>query len=171
MVNKNNQNKNTTITLGVTINPLYNFNYYASNLLGNINVLLVQYFYSRQIAQKIYVILCELLNNVVDHIQDKSSSCKVHLTISPENVIIKVKNKTNINQYEKVKEYISRIRKIKTQKAYFSEIISERRKHGLTGGLGFLRLFIENTKDISLKYNKKNSYMTVMSKLKTRSNV
>ncbi|MBN2532414.1 MAG: hypothetical protein JXB88_05955 [Spirochaetales bacterium] len=165
------QNKKPALSLAVTIDPLYNFTYHVSNLLGNINKLLIKYFYSEPLAQRIYVILCELLNNVVDHIEDKSSKCKVLLSINPETVIIKVKNKTNEDQFLKVKNYITTIKKIDDQKTYFSQIIAERRKAGLTGGLGFLRLIIEDTKNISVKYNKKNAYMTVISIIKSRSDI
>lgn len=168
MVKTKKQDIKPNLTLAVTIDPLHNFTYYASNLLGDINVLLVRYFYSKSIAQKVYVTLCELLNNVVDHIKDRSSMCKVLLTINPETVVIKVKNKTNKSQYDKVKAHIAKIKKIKNQKVYFAEIMKKRQKQGLTGGLGFLRLFIENTKDIGIKYNKRNSYMTIISRLKLK---
>ena len=94
--------------------------------------------------------------------------CKVLLTINPETVVIKVKNKTNKSQCDKVKAHIAKIKKIKNQKVYFAEIMKKRQRQGLTGGLGFLRLFIENTKDIGIKYNKRNSYMTIISRLKLK---
>jgi rRNA processing protein Krr1/Pno1 len=165
------EKKSQNLSLELAIDPLYDFNYYGSNLLSDINSLLVQHFYSKPLAKKVYVILSELLNNVVDHIEDKSSSCKIKLDIDPEGVVIKVKNKVDKDQYDKVKSHIMKIKNINDQKAYFSEIVTQRREKGLTGGLGYARLFIENTNDISISYDRKKSYMTVTSKLRTGSEI
>jgi hypothetical protein len=157
------------ISLSISLHPLSTLSYGASNLLGDINALLVRYFYSRQTAKKVYVTLCELIFNVVDNIQFPKSRLKVELKLSAEKTVVKVKNKVNKHQYDIVKAHIDTIKEAGDPIQLFSKTISEKRKHSLTGGLGLLRLFIENSPLITTTYNNKTSYMTIETKLDTRS--
>jgi hypothetical protein len=156
------------ITLSINFHPLSRLSYGVSNLLGDINAFLVRYFYSRQIAKKVYVTLCELIFNVVDNIQFPGSRLKVELRLSTEKTTIKVMNKVNQHQYDSVKAHIDKIKAAGDPIQLFSETISEKRKQGLTGGLGLMRLFIESSPNITTTYNNKTSYMTVETNLDTR---
>ncbi|MBN1699356.1 MAG: hypothetical protein JW881_17685 [Spirochaetales bacterium] len=157
------------ISLAINVKPLSSLSYGASSLLGDINALLAKFFYSQTTAKKVYVTLCELVSNVVDYIRFPGSSLKVELKFSGEDTIIKVKNKVDKDRFESVKAHIDSIRESGDPVTYFSETISKKRKEGVTHGLGLLRLFIESSPRISATFNDKTSYMTIETKLDTRS--
>jgi hypothetical protein len=153
------------IAFSFCFSPVKNVRYNISELLGNFSSELIRNFYSKILANRVNVIISELVKNVIENIVDNSSFIEICLEINTEILIVKVKNKVNMDDYVKVKDHIKHINRIKNTGKLLARTINERRAKGLKGGLGFIRLKFEQKCVLSVRYNRSNSYMTTQAKI------
>ncbi|MBN1409890.1 MAG: hypothetical protein JW969_03535 [Spirochaetales bacterium] len=147
------------------ITPMKAVKYNLSGLLGNFNADLAGRFYPDVLASRLNVMVSELVNNAVENVIDPGAGFSVNIRITESELIVKVSNRADEAQYEKVKRHIGVIRMSDDKKRLMAETIAQRKALRLKGGLGLIRLAAEIKSELNANYNRDKSVMTVVSRL------
>lgn len=115
--------------------------------------------FNRVVSKKVHTILVELIENVIEHTQDKSSHLNLDISMRCNSFVIKISNKVTEDQRLKLAEYIDNINDPVSLSILFNKIINSNNLRGF----GLARLKIENNCKLEYSYNKENKYFTIIS--------
>jgi hypothetical protein len=144
----------TNIAFSYTISPVKNIICDLSAIIGNFCEEAIGSFYPRKVSKKANIVITELLNNALENCNDDDSKVGLKLHVDEGNLIVKVVNPVNKEQYENVRAHVDRINSVNNIRTLLRETILERRKDRLKGGLGLIRLVAENKFKLSVDYKK-----------------
>ncbi|MBI4953909.1 MAG: ATP-binding protein [Myxococcales bacterium] len=153
----------TDIEMSFRVRPLGNVVGDLSGILGAHATELVGAFYPRRVSNKVNVVLTELVNNVLQNFVDRESDIQVTLRLDAERLVLRVSNAATPAQYDKVRGIVERIQATPDPRTLLRDTIRERRKSRLRGGLGLLRLVVENKFQLGVSYDQ--SVLTVESRI------
>jgi hypothetical protein len=151
--------------MACSIKPMKAVRYNMSGLLGNFNADLAGQFYPSIVATRLNVIVSELVNNAVENVIDPAAGFGVTIHLNNSELTVRVSNRVEEPQYYKVKRHIMMIRKAADKKQLLAETIAKRKALRLRGGLGLIRLAAEIKSRLDVKFNRRKSMMTVVSRL------
>jgi hypothetical protein len=141
----------TRIAMHYSISPQKNIIGDIGGLIAGFCEELVGYFYPRVVSKRANTVITELFNNAVENSIDPSSTITLEVQINGALLRIKMTNAARQEQFEKIKSHVDRINSADIRRL-MAETIHERRKRQLKGGLGLMRLALENKSRISVDY-------------------
>jgi hypothetical protein len=144
----------TNISFSYTISPVKNIICDLSAIVGDFCEEAIGSFYPRNVSKKANIVITELLNNALENCNDSDSKIGLKLHVDEGNLIVRVVNPVDKEQYESVRAHIDRINSVDNIRTLLRETILERRKDRLKGGLGLIRLVAENKFKLSVDYKK-----------------
>jgi hypothetical protein len=153
----------TNIALRYDISPVKNIIADLSGLIGNFCDELIGSFYPKIISKKANIVITELLDNAVENVRDAESNITLEIKINKDELCIKVINVADREQYENVRAHLSLINSSKDPRQLLADTIRQRRKDRKKGGLGLIRLVVENKFSIDVDYD--NSFLIVESQI------
>ena len=153
----------TNIALRYDISPVKNIIADLSGLIGNFCDELLGAFHSKIISKKANIVITELLDNAIENVRDEESKIILELKINKDELCIKVLNAADREQYEKIKAHLSLINSSKDTRQLLADTIRQRRKDRKKGGLGLIRLVVENKFSIDVDYD--DSFLIVESQI------
>ena len=159
------EKEHSKINLSYQFEPVKDARYIISEIMGNFNAELFKIFFSKIISKRINTIISELINNVLANTIDKNSYFCVKIKSHENEIKIIVKNSVTLEQFKLVKDHIKMINEHNSPKKLLEETINERRTKGLKGGLGLIRIVYEEKTKVFVRYNKKDSFMSVITKI------
>lgn len=151
----------TNISLIYNISPVKNIITNVGAMIGNFCEEMVGSFYPKKISRKANIVITELLSNAVENIIDRESNIHLKLKIDKSRLRVHVANVANKQQYEKVRSHIDIINSSNDAKKLLENTIYNRKRMGMKGGLGLIRLVAENKFTLSVDYEE--PYMRVES--------
>ena len=123
---------------------------------------LIGSFYPRLVSKRTNTVITELFNNAIENSTDPASTITLEVQINGAQLCIKMTNVARQEQFERVKRHVDRINSTDLHRL-MAETIRERRKLQLKGGLGLMRLALENKSRISVDY--KEPFLIVESEI------
>lgn len=144
----------TNVALRFELSPVKNIIGDLSGLIGSFSDELLGAFFSRNTGRRANVVITELFDNAVVNNLDNESNIVLDLKKGDGCLHIQVSNKATTEQFEQVKDHVDMINGAKDRKRLLADTINARRKDRLRGGLGLMRLVVENKFDISVSYKK-----------------
>ncbi len=140
-----------------------------SNIIGDIGGLIAGFceqlfsaFYPRLVSKRANTVITELFNNAIENNADPGSAIILDVQIDDSVLLIRMANAARPEQFEKVKRHVTLINTADVRRL-MAETIRERRRLQLKGGIGLMRLALENKSTISVDY--KDPVLTVESKI------
>ena len=144
--------KTTHIAMRYSISP-------QRNIIGDIGGLIARFcedlvgsFYPRVVSKRANTVISELFNNAVENNADPAGAITLEVQIDGAILRIRMTNVAPQEQFEKVKKHIDQINTADIRRL-MAETIHERRRLQLKGGLGLMRLALENKSRISADYH------------------
>lgn len=155
----------TKIALSYTISPVKNIICDLSGILGNFNAELIGAFYPRLVSKRANIVITELVNNVLENIALSESPITLEVSLDGAWMDIRVRNVATPEQYAHVKQRVDLINNTEDLRQVLKETIRQRRQDRLKGGIGLMRLVVENKFRLATDYNEAESILTVHSQL------
>jgi len=128
------------------------------NIIGDIGGLIARFceelvgsFYPRVVSKRANTVITELFNNAVENSADPAGAITLEVQIDGAMLRIRMTNVAPWEQFQRVKKHIDQINSADIRRL-MAETIRERRKLQLKGGLGLIRLALENKSRISADY-------------------
>lgn len=144
----------TNISFSYIISPVKNIICDLSAIIGNFCEEAIGSFYPRNVSKKANIVITELLNNALENCSDADSKIGLKLHVDEGNLIVRVINPVDNEQFENVRTHVDRINSVDNIRTLLRETILERRKDRLKGGLGLIRIVAENKFKLSVDYKK-----------------
>ena len=141
----------THIAMHYSISPQKNIIGDVGGLIAGFCEELVGSFYPHIVSKRANTVITELFNNAVENSVDPSGTITLEVQINSALLRIKMTNAARQEQFEKIKSHVDRINSTDIRRL-MAETIRERRKLQLKGGLGLIRLALENKSRISVDY-------------------
>jgi anti-sigma regulatory factor (Ser/Thr protein kinase) len=115
-------------------------------------------FYPMRVCKKANVVVTELVTNVLEHVseQDQEGSILLELCIDQDRLVVGVTNRATAAQYETVRARLQEITQAADPKHLLRDTIRSRRADRLKGGLGLMRLAVENRFGLAATYDQGN---------------
>jgi hypothetical protein len=139
------------------------------NVIGDIGGLiagsceqLVSAFYPRLVSKRTNTVITELFNNAIENTADPEGAITLEVQLNGAVLQIRMTNVARPEQFERVKKHIERINSVDIRKL-MADTIRERHRLQLKGGIGLMRLVLENKSRISADY--KNPFLIVESEI------
>jgi hypothetical protein len=152
----------TQIAMQYSISPQKNIIGDIGGLIAGFCEELVGSFYPRVVSRRANTVITELFNNAVENSVDPSGTITLEVQINGALLRIRMTNAARQEQFEKIKSHVDRINSTDIRRL-MAETIRERRKLQLKGGLGLIRLALENKSRISVDY--KEPFLIVESEI------
>ncbi len=143
----------TRIGVSFRIAPLADIRGNLATLLGESMLRFVGMFYPMTVARKANVVATELVQNVLENIVDPASEMQLQLSIDGDVLVIEVRNKASVGQFEAVQARIDALARSDDPKRLFGDTLRARRSDRLRGGLGLLRLVAESRFRLAVDYD------------------
>lgn len=134
----------TALSVSYELEPTRNIVGDLSGLTGGFCNSLVGAFYPRNIARKANVVVTELFNNAVAYNSNGTSRISVRLSIADGALKVRVQNAATQAQCARVKAHLAAIRAAADPRKLLGDTIRLRHREKLPGGLGLIRLHVEN---------------------------
>jgi len=143
--------RTTHIAMRCSISPQKNIIGDIGGLIAGFCEELVGAFYPRLVSKRANTVITELFNNAIENGIDPASTITLEVQINGALLRIKMTNVARQEQFEKIKSHVDRINSTDIRRL-MAETIRERRRLQLKGGLGLIRLALENKSRISVDY-------------------
>jgi hypothetical protein len=141
----------THIAMRYSISPEKNIIGDVGGLIAGFCEELVGSFYPRVVSKRANTVITELFNNAIENSIDPSSTITLEVQINGALLRITMTNVARQDQFEKIRSHVDRINSADIRQL-MAETIRERRRLQLKGGLGLIRLALENKSRISVDY-------------------
>jgi hypothetical protein len=142
----------TRISVTYELEPTENIVGDLSGLIGQFCDSFVGAFYPRVVSRKANVVVTELFNNAVAHNTDGNSRIRVSLGLVDGSMKVRVMSAATPDQADELKYRLAEMRDAADQRAMLAHTIRDRHARKLAGGLGLMRLVVENKFSLSSKY-------------------
>ena len=152
----------THIAMRYSISPKRNVIGDIGGLIAGFCEQLFSAFYSRLVSKRANTVITELFNNAIENSSDPGSAITLEVQIDGSVLQIRMTNAARPEQFEKVRKHVDLINSTDVRRL-MAETIRERHKLQLKGGIGLMRLAVENKSRISVDY--KNPVLTVGSEI------
>lgn len=149
----------TRIGVSVTVAPLADIRGNLATLLGQALLDLLGMFYPPSLGKKVNVAVTELIQNVMANALDPDSSLGLELCVDEDALIVRVRNKASLAQFEAVRARVDALARCPEPKRLFTDTLRARRQDGLKGGLGLMRLVAENRFRLGVSYEQEHLTM------------
>lgn len=146
----------TKIDARFSIAPAGNVVGDVAGLLGESLLELLSMFYPRRVCKKANVVVTELVTNVLENVSDPESGLLLELRIDQDRLVVGVTNPATLAQFEVVRARLQAIHDAPNPKHLLRDTIRSRRADRLKGGLGLMRLAIENRFGLNATYDQGN---------------
>jgi hypothetical protein len=146
----------TKIDARLSIAPVGNVVGDVAGLLGESLLELLSMFYPMRVCKKANVVVTELVTNVLENVSDQESGILLELCIDQERLVVGVTNRATAAQYEAVRARLQEIAQAPNAKHLLRDTIRSRRADRLKGGLGLMRLAVENRFGLAASYDQGN---------------
>lgn len=134
----------TAITMSYELEP-------AGHIVGDLNGLVAEFcerfvgaFYPRTVSRKANVVITELFTNAVNHNADPASRISFGLSLDGDELSVSVSNAASEESIQLVRTTIDRVAAADDPRGVLARTIRDRRDEGQPGGLGLIRLMVEN---------------------------
>jgi hypothetical protein len=141
------------ITAEICVRPVCNILGDISGLIADWAMSVLAMFYSSPVGKKANVALSELITNVLENISSPGGLLQVRLHIDGERLMIAVTNDTPKSQADNVRQRIEELNATANPRKLFADTIRARRGQQLKGGIGLMRLVVENKFKLSTDYD------------------
>jgi hypothetical protein len=162
LVVSENDLQTTHIAVRCSISPKRNVIGDIGGLIAGFCEQLFSAFYPRLVSKRANTVITELFNNAIENSADPASAIMLDVQINGSVLHIRMANTARPEQFEKVKKHIDLINSTDVRRL-MAETIRERHKLQLKGGIGLMRLALENKSRISVDY--KDPVLTVESEI------
>jgi len=153
----------TQIAMSCTLSPIKHVVCDLSSIIGNYVEQMLLAFYPKIVGKRANIVITELVNNVLENKLNPDSALGVDVEIDAEQLVIRIKNEVPQEVYDEVKQHIDEINGTDDLRAMLKATIKARRKQRAKGGLGLMRLTLENKFKLSADYQQ--GYMVVATTL------
>lgn len=153
----------TELSFSLRLSPLKYVICDLSGILAGFVENLLSAFYPRIVSRRANIVITELVNNVLENVLFPESPLSVEVAVAQRELSIRICNQVTPDIFESVSEHVDLINSTEDLKALLKETIRKRRKQRLKGGLGLMRLVVENKFQIAVEYE--NELMTVETRL------
>jgi len=156
----------TRIDARLSIAPAGNVVDDVAGLLGESLLELLSMFYPMRVCKKANVVVTELVTNALEDVSDHESGFVLGLRIDEERLVVDVTNRATAAQFEVVRARLQAIADAPNPKDLLRDTIRRRRADRLKGGLGLMRLAVENRFCLEATYDQGNLMVRAVLTLK-----
>jgi hypothetical protein len=146
----------TRIDARLSIAPVGNIVGDVAGLLGESLLELLSMFYPMRVCKKANVVVTELVTNVLENVSDHESGLVLELRIDGDRLVVHVTNRATAAQFEVVRARLQAIADAPSARNLLRDTIRRRRADRLKGGLGLMRLAVENQFGLEASYDQGN---------------
>jgi hypothetical protein len=143
----------TRIDARLSIAPVGNVVGDVAGLLGDSLLELLSMFYPMRVCKKANIVVTELVTNVLENVSDHESGLVLGLHIDAERLVVDVTNRATAAQFEVVRARLQAIADAPNPRDLLRDTIRRRRADRLKGGLGLIRLAVENRFGLDTTYD------------------
>ena len=141
----------THIAMRCSISPQRNIIGDIGGLIASFCEQLVAAFYPRLVSKRANTVITELFNNAIENTADPGEAITLEVEINRSVLQIRMTNAARPEQFEKVRKHVELINSTDIRQL-MAETLRERRRRQLKGGIGLMRLALENKSRISVDY-------------------